>query len=97
MLEQKKSIIKNFLILTILFFICFLFVGCTSDNPDFGSIEQTQTLSSADINEYIGNRNSLIFHIEECTYLPATHNRVYFDSVEDAVEAGYRACKVCTP
>ncbi|MCL2602824.1 MAG: thermonuclease family protein [Treponema sp.] len=46
---------------------------------------------------FIGNRNSLIFHIPRCTVLPATQNRVYFDTREDATAANFRPCNRCNP
>jgi competence protein ComEC len=47
--------------------------------------------------EYIGNKNSLVFHLSTCTSLPSEANRVYFDTREDAIEAGYRPCGNCKP
>lgn len=46
---------------------------------------------------YIGNINSLKFHRETCSNLPAEHNRVYFESRSDAVAAGYSPCGLCNP
>jgi len=46
---------------------------------------------------YIGNKNSKIFHKSSCGSLPAEKNRVYFNSVEEALGAGYRGCKKCNP
>lgn len=46
---------------------------------------------------YIGNKNSKIFHKSFCGSLPAEKNRVYFNSVEEALGAGYRGCKKCNP
>ncbi|MBC7341776.1 MAG: MBL fold metallo-hydrolase [Clostridia bacterium] len=47
--------------------------------------------------EYIGNRNSKIFHRPTCTSLPEPQNRVIFTSREEAIKAGYRLCKRCRP
>lgn len=46
---------------------------------------------------YIGNINSKIFHEPTCHTLPAEHNRIYFDSKKEAINAGYRPCKNCNP
>lgn len=46
---------------------------------------------------YIGNRNSRVFHREDCNGLPAEQNRVYFDARDAAVSAGYTACGKCKP
>ena len=44
---------------------------------------------------YIGNKNSKIFHEEDCSGLPGEQNRVYFDSREEALDKGYEACSRC--
>lgn len=46
---------------------------------------------------YIGNKKSHVFHRTDCSGLPAEHNRVSFDSRDEAVEAGYKACGGCKP
>lgn len=46
---------------------------------------------------YIGNVNSKKFHLPTCSSLPAEHNRVYFDSRDEAVNAGMVPCKRCKP
>ena len=46
---------------------------------------------------YIGNSNSLKFHEPNCDPLPAEHNRVYFDTRQQAIDAGYAPCKKCNP
>lgn len=58
---------------------------------------KTDNTNSESIGNYIGNKNSKIFHKSTCSSLPAEKNRVYFDSVEEAINAGYRACKRCKP
>ncbi len=45
--------------------------------------------------EYIGNAKTMKFHDRWCSWLPDEENRVYFDSAEDAENAGYVACKKC--
>lgn len=46
---------------------------------------------------YIGNKNSKKFHCAECTSLPEEHNRIYFNTRKEAVEAGYSPCSICQP
>jgi len=46
-------------------------------------------------NNFIGNRNSHVFHTSGCDSLPSQHNRIYFERREDAVRAGYRVCHRC--
>lgn len=48
---------------------------------------------------YIGNANSMKFHYQSCRWAQKIRpaNRVYFDTREEAIEAGYIPCKVCKP
>lgn len=46
---------------------------------------------------YIGNKNTKKFHRSTCNSLPAEKNQVKFSSREEAVSAGYDACKRCNP
>jgi competence protein ComEC len=45
--------------------------------------------------QVIGNVKSLVCHLPGCSSLPAEKNRVYFDSIADAEEAGYKPCGYC--
>ncbi len=47
--------------------------------------------------QYIGNKNSKVFHRLSCKSLPALKNRVYFYTREEAIAAGYRPCGNCKP
>ena len=44
---------------------------------------------------YIGNVNSKKLHLASCASLPDEKNRIYFDSYEEAIEAGYEPCGRC--
>lgn len=44
---------------------------------------------------YIGNKNSKTFHAPSCDSLPKKANRVYFDSYQDAIQAGFKPCGGC--
>ena len=44
---------------------------------------------------FIGNKNSRKFHAEDCGSLPKEENRVYFDSYDEAINAGYSPCSSC--
>jgi competence protein ComEC len=46
---------------------------------------------------YIGNKNSKIFHLDSCKSLPQEQNRVYFNSRQAALDAGYTPCGTCKP
>ena len=47
--------------------------------------------------DYIGNRNTQVFHRPSCPNLPREENRVAFASRQAALEAGYRPCGNCEP
>ena len=57
----------------------------------------TATLEPNDVGEYIGNKNSKKFHLPTCKNLPAEKNRVFFDSRQEAVDAGFDPCGNCRP
>jgi hypothetical protein len=48
---------------------------------------------------YVGSRNSTIFHLATCSHAARIkpENRVYFDSLKQAVAANRMPCKVCGP
>ena len=82
-------------------------IVCTSDgksvefvaekNETF-QINPTETVPDADIGiEYIGNKNSKKFHLPTCANLPAEKNRVFFDTRQEAVDAGFSPCGNCNP
>ena len=52
---------------------------------------------SANNYNYIGNKNTHKFHYPSCRTLPAEQNRVFFDTREAAVNAGYDPCGNCKP
>ena len=48
---------------------------------------------------FVGSKNSDVYHYPDCHWAGKIKpdNLVYFDTVEDAINAGYRPCKVCKP
>ena len=46
---------------------------------------------------YIGNINSLKYHLPSCRSLPAEKNRVIFNTKDEARSAGYTPCGICKP
>jgi len=48
---------------------------------------------------YVANSNTGKFHYAGSRYvgMMSNNHKVYFDSREEAAEAGYAACKVCRP
>ena len=46
---------------------------------------------------YHGNVKSKVFHAPECRYYNCKNCIAVFESKEEAIQAGYRACKICKP
>ncbi|HHY19310.1 MAG TPA: MBL fold metallo-hydrolase, partial [Firmicutes bacterium] len=57
----------------------------------------TQSVATQTSGNYIGNKNTKKFHKTTCSSLPAEHNRVYFNTRDEAVGIGYIPCKRCKP
>lgn len=57
--------------------------------------QETDLSGAAECYTYIGNKNSKVFHLPNCRSLPAEKNRVYFEDMESAMDAGYHACSIC--
>ena len=49
--------------------------------------------------DYIGNSNSYKFHYASCRWVQkmSDNHKVYFESRDEAIDAGYVPCKVCRP
>ena len=71
-----------------------------TSQADLDDPEDPEGLTDVDMSyTYMGNANSMILHLTTCNSAAQTKvsNRVYFDSREEAVEAGYVPCKRCNP
>lgn len=44
---------------------------------------------------HIGNKKSKKYHCPDCRNLPKEDNRIYFNSREEAINAGYTPCSIC--
>ena len=53
------------------------------------------TTSPNTATSYIGNKNSKIFHLPTCSYLPKEKNRIYFASYSEAKSKNYSPCSYC--
>lgn len=81
------------------------YTGSTSDTSSASSdtaSEETAADSADDLSDvtYIGNANTMKFHSPDCSSVDdiADHNKVYFYGTRDeAIAAGYEACKRCNP
>lgn len=61
------------------------------DLPKGSTVEKTDEKTGGDAETvYIGNKNSMILHREDCGSLPDEKNRVYFSSAEEAEAEGYK-------
>jgi endonuclease YncB( thermonuclease family) len=59
--------------------------------------ELQETPQDSSSGTFIGHRTSAIFHKQTCRTLPAERNRVYFETQQAAIDAGFRACRNCRP
>lgn len=46
---------------------------------------------------YIGNKNSKVFHSKDCSSLPNKENQIKFKKRQDAIDSGYHPCGRCNP
>lgn len=76
-------------------------LGFRSEKKDLSSYTYTvgQPKNSPDALNYVGNKNSRVFHYSDCGSVQTMSdgNKVIFESREDAVKAGYTPCSVCKP
>ncbi|MHB9036317.1 MAG: Ada metal-binding domain-containing protein [Armatimonadota bacterium] len=61
------------------------------------TLSMISNATPAAVSSYIGNTRSYVFHRQSCRYLPHANNRSYFDSRNEAIDAGYRPCRKCRP
>lgn len=64
----------------------------TSDSDNIS--QSNDTVHTIDY-MYIGNKNSKKYHKPTCKSLPKEKNRVYFSSLEEAIEENYSPCSNC--
>lgn len=55
------------------------------------------TVVNAGQDVFIGNKNTKKVHLPSCAYLPDEQNRVYFQTYQEVVAAGYSPCQKCHP
>lgn len=58
---------------------------------------QATTTEQVQSDGYIGNLNTKKFHYPSCSSLPNPENRTYFDTRQEAIDAGYDPCGRCKP
>ena len=64
----------------------------TSEEKTAAREEPSQT---TDTYSYVGNASSKVVHAATCGKLPGEDNRVYFETLDDALSAGYRRHANC--
>jgi len=74
-----------------------MIVGNVRNETLFRQLAQPAAPELAAQGNFIGNRNSQIFHTNTCNSLPGRQNRIYFETREEAIRAGHRACQRCRP
>lgn len=77
----------------------YLWENGTTDYQHFATSATLNQNTGDDSGSYIGNSNSMKFHASDCRYglKVSDSNKVTFDSREDAINQGYKPCKVCNP
>ncbi len=78
-----------------------LALSVAAGNPAPATDDRESLLPSASTyqskTEYHGNTDSKIFHKSSCRYYNCKSCTKVFKTRSEAIEAGYRACKVCKP
>jgi hypothetical protein len=59
------------------------------------STELNPTLATTTASYYIGNKNSMTFHLPTCENLPAERNQVILSGYDAAIREGYTPCASC--
>jgi len=65
----------------------------TNDKVGFGSV--VGNASTETLKNYIGNKNSQVLHVPTCDSLPYERNRVFFGTIDEALNQGYRKHYEC--
>ncbi len=69
--------------------------------PNYINAEDTSVgeITNGKEKNYIGNKNSKIYHLPSCTSADKTkdENKVYFSSKSDCENSGYKPCSRCNP
>lgn len=72
-----------------------------SDVPGTDNTTHNNILHATDVPEgsYIGNKNSEKYHRFDCEYGAKVqdNNLIVFDTLEDAINSGYKPCGACHP
>lgn len=71
----------------------------SSQSNSYSSYSENSNNNSNISTEFVGNKNSHIFHKKQCSSVNkmSDKNKVYFDNRESAVNDGYTPCSRCNP
>lgn len=72
-------------------------IVCRSDGENIAFGSQPASEGEENSQQFIGNKNSKVFHTPDCNNNMSEKNKVYFSSYEEAEEAGYTPCSNCKP
>lgn len=86
-----KRLLYYINVMVLLFTLC----SCGAENINIIN-EEIKTLKES---VYVGSVNSDVFHYPDCKWAGKIKfdNEVWFESIEDAVQTGYRSCRICHP
>ena len=73
--------------------------GDNTHSSDYSNSQKNTNTNSEDTGEYIGNVNSMKFHLPTCSALDrmSENNKVSFSSRQSAIDQGYSPCQLCNP
>jgi methylphosphotriester-DNA--protein-cysteine methyltransferase len=102
---RRKVLMKKFIAFSLLSaFVLSMVAVSIADVPgeknitivEEDTVEQTVPAATA---PFVGNKNSKKLHRSTCRWADkiSEHNRIYFQSYEEAQKAGYVPCKQCKP
>lgn len=71
----------------------------TNDQDDDQNLEDNEQTNTQTTAPYVGNINTKKFHRSTCRYVDQMKdsNKIYFNTRQEAIDAGYTPCKVCNP
>jgi Micrococcal nuclease (thermonuclease) homologs len=104
---MEKKIVTG--LISIVAVVVLVFAGFSTIGPNFSKANITEdgiTATAEDSfgeyvesSHFVGSENSDVYHYPWCHYVDRINpeNRIYFDTPEDAIAAGYRPCRVCNP
>lgn len=72
-------------------------LGGKSSSASSGSASNASSQASSSQHAYVGNKNSRVFHTQECENNMAEKNKVLFETRQQAVDEGYSPCSRCNP